>query len=192
MRLRSHAVWVKFRHLRKNKDGATAVEFAILFVPFAMLMFAIIELGITFFITASVNHAMTASARQIRTGQFQQSCGAATQFKALVCEKMSGLGDCQANLRLDVVTSPTGEYEPAMLPPTTTDPDPDDPDEPTIPPDNYIDTPPRAIVVVRAQYYHPLSLPGTYTRLANQPGNRRLITTTTAFRNEPFPSGCTS
>ena len=47
-----------------------------------------------------------------------------------------------------------------------------------------------AVVVVRAQYYHPLTIPGSVTRLANQPGNRRVISAATAFRNEPFPGGC--
>jgi len=189
MHLKSLTTWTRFKHLKTNKDGATAVEFGILFVPFAMLLFAVLELGITFFIGATVNHAMTASARQIRTGQFQASCGTTAQFKQNICEKMSGLGNCQANLRLDVVTSPTGEYEPDLLPDTPNAVDPTT-GKPVIPPDNYVDTPARAIVVVRAQYYHPLTLPGTYTRLANQPGNTRLITATTAFRNEPFPTGC--
>ncbi len=181
-----------FRRFRKDKDGATALEFAILVVPFSALLFSIIELAIVFFIGSTVSHAMQTTAREIRTGEFQASCGGAEEFKAQVCNGMSGLGNCQANMRIDVVTSPTGRFLPDLLPPTPNTEDPANPGQPVIPPDSYVDTPASAVVVVRAQYYHPLTIPGTVTRLANQPGNRRVITATTAFRNEPFPGGCGS
>lgn len=180
----------KLAKYAKDRDGATAVEFAILALPFSALMFSIIELAIVFFVGSAVAHSMQDTARQIRTGEFQQTCGNAQSFKDQVCVGMSGLGNCQANLRIDVVTSPTGRFVPDLLPPTPTTEDPANPGEPTILPNTYVDTPAQAVVVVRAQYYHPLSIPGTITRLANQPGNRRVITATTAFRNEPFPGGC--
>jgi Flp pilus assembly pilin Flp len=178
------------RRFGPNKDGATAVEFAILAVPFMALLFSIIELAIVFFISSTVNHSMQETAREIRTGQFQATCGGVDEFKQKVCDGMSGLGNCQANLRIDVVTSPTGRFLPNLLPPTPTTEDPSSPGEPQILPDTYVSTPAGAVVVVRAQYYHPLSIPGPLTRLANQPGNRRLISASTAFRNEPFPGGC--
>ncbi|MGB0905887.1 MAG: TadE/TadG family type IV pilus assembly protein [Maricaulaceae bacterium] len=191
MRLFTNYLFKTYDRYKKNAQGATALEFGILCVPFFMLMFSIIELGITFLISTTMNHAMTDSARQIRTGQFQQTCGTGEEFKALVCEKMGSLGNCEARLRLDVVTSPSGDFEPDMLPDSPPpEPDPNDPDDPGLPPNTYVNTPARAVVVVRAEYYHPLSLPGTYTRLANMPGNTRLISATTAFRNEPFPGGC--
>lgn len=174
----------------KERDGATAVEFAILAVPFSALLFAIIELAVVFFISSAVHHSMQDAAREVRTGEFQATCGTAAKFKQKVCQKMAGLGNCQNNLRIDVVTSPSGQFEPNLLPPTPTNPDPTDPSKPIILPDTYVESPPGAVVVVRAQYYHPLAMPGSFTRLANQPGNHRLITAATAFRNEPFPSGC--
>lgn len=178
------------RRLRREKDGATAIEFAILAIPFSALLFAIIELAIVFFIGSTVSHAMQVTAREIRTGEFQATCGGAAEFKAQVCSEMAGLGDCDANLRIDVVTSPTGRFLPGLLPPTPNQEDPLNPGQPVIPPDTYVPTPASAVVVVRAQYYHPLTVPGELTFLSNQPGNRRVITATTAFRNEPFPGGC--
>jgi Flp pilus assembly protein TadG len=174
----------------KDREGATVVEFAVLAVPFSALLFAIIELAVVFFISSAVHHSMQSAAREVRTGEFQATCGRAAEFKAKVCSHMSGLGNCNANLRIDVVTSPSGQFEPDLLPPTPTAPDPDDPTQPTILPDTYVPSPAGAVVVVRAQYYHPLSMPSSFTRLGNQTGNRRLITATTAFRNEPFPGGC--
>lgn len=173
-----------------DKDGATAIEFALLAVPFMALLFSIVELAIVFFIGSTLNHAMSEAAREIRTGEFQQSCGGEAEFKTLVCGHMGSLGNCQANLRFDVQTSATGEFEPGLLTPTPVAPDPSDPNEPNISANTYTNSGPRDVVIVRAQYYHPLSIPGTFTRLANQPGNNRVITSITAFRNEPFPGGC--
>lgn len=180
------------RRYRKDRKGATAIEFAILVIPFSALLFGIIELAIVFFIGSSVSHAMQETAREVRTGQFQQSCGNAESFKKQVCSKMGGLGKCSSQLRVDVVTSPSGRFTPGLLPKTPTTEDPKAPGEPQIPPDKYVDSPAQAVVVVRAQYYHKLAVPGKLTLLANQPGNHRVITATTAFRNEPYPGGCGS
>lgn len=180
-----------FRKYRKNKDGATAIEFAILALPFLALLLSIIEVAIVFFLSSTLTHAMNESARDIRTGEFQATCGKAADFKSMVCDNMATLGSC-SNLRIDVVSSPTGKFVPGLLKPTPKVPDPLKPGEPTKLPDEYIDTAARAVVVVRAQYYHKLAFPGKWTRLANQPGNQRVMTAATAFRNEPFPSaGCT-
>lgn len=173
------------RGFRRNEDGATAVEFTILLIPFSALIFAIIELGIVFFIQVTMAHALQGAAREIRTGQFQTAGGAAAQFKELVCEGMAGLGDC-GRLRIDVVTSSSNRFEDNMLPDTPTS-DPANPDAPpTQPGDNYTPTGPRTVAVVRAQYYHKLAFPGEYTRLANASGNTRILSAVTAFRTEPF------
>ena len=174
------------KRFRKDTEGATAVEFAILLVPFCAILFAIVELGIVFFIQATMGHAMQEASREIRTGQFQSTGGLASAFKDEVCNNMAGLGDCD-NLRVDVVTSATGRFEPDMLDPTPTA-DPADPNAPPpMPADVFDDTGPRAPVIIRIQYYHELAFPGEYTRLANASGNVRIIQTVTAFRNEPFP-----
>lgn len=176
----------QLKKYRRARDGATAVEFAILLVPFCAMLFAIIELGIVFFIQATMGHAMQEAAREIRTGQFQSAGGLAAAFEDEVCNNMAGLGKCSA-LRIDVVSSSTGRFEPNMLPATPTS-DPSDPGAtPPKPASTYVDTGPRAVVVVRVQYYHNLAFPGKYTRLANASGNVRILQTVTAFRNEPFP-----
>ena len=179
-------IWNK--SFRTNEDGATAVEFAILAVPFMALLFTIVELALVFFISSTLTYAMNEAARDIRTGEFQATCGGASEFKQAVCNNMSSLGSC-SKLRIDVVTSPDGRFQPNLLPPTPTVEDPANPGNPTVNPDVYVSTQPRSVVVVRAQYYHQLAFPGQFTRLSNQPGNNRVITASTAFRNEPYPAG---
>lgn len=181
----------KMRRYLKSRDGATALEFSLLVVPFTFLVFGIVELAILFFFNSTLTHATAEVSRQIRTGQFQSTCGAAeTEFKDAVCSYMAGLGDCDGRLRIEVVRG-DGSFS-SLAPPVegeqTIDPDTGEPD---IPPSTYDQTGPRDVVIVRSQYYHKLAIPSKVTRLANQPGNVHRIQSAVAFRNEPFPaSGC--
>jgi len=182
------------KRYQKNREGATAIEFAMLIVPFCMLLFAVLELGIIFFLSASLNHALSEVSREIRTGEFQSSCKTTANFKSSICTEMSSGSSCAANLRVDVKTTLSGNFEPNMLPDIPSPPAPgDDPSAPPpVEPDNFDTTSARSPVVVRAQYYYRLALPAEFTRLANTRGNTRIIEAVTAFRNEPFPSGCGS
>jgi Flp pilus assembly protein TadG len=182
----------KMRQYVANREGASAIEFAILFLPFIMLVFAILELAIVFFITATMTHATHEVAREIRTGQFQMdSCSnGAAEFKSKICDKMYGLGKCTQRLRIDVITDSNNNFADADLTPIPTEEDPANPGQPQMPADVFQTTGPQDVVVVRANYYHHLAAPATITRLANMPGNTRLLTATTAFLNEPYPDPC--
>jgi len=167
------------RRYRKNRDGATAIEFAILAIPFFSLIFAILELAIVFFISSAMSHAVSEAGRQIRVGNFQ-ACGTADEFRDLVCANMASIGSCDTRLRIDVVSGTKFSTT------TLADPDPDDPDPPA---HVYTNTSAGAPVVVRAQYFHQLALPSALTRLENIPGtNVRRLDAITAFQNEPFPT----
>lgn len=186
MRVLSQFELRRFRRYRLNSDGATAIEFALLAIPFFMLLFAILELAIIFFISSTLSHAVSESGRQIRTGNFQ-NCGKAA-FKAAVCDKMAGLGSCTKRLRIDVVSA--SSFSVITLPdiPTPPVPAPGDPD-PVIPNGDYNESASGEPVIVRATYYHSLMLPPELTRLENSPGTgNHVITVSTAFRNEPFPT----
>ncbi len=180
------------RHIRQNKDGATAIEFAILGIPFTALLFGIVEISVLFFMSSTVNHAMAEVSREIRTGEFQGTGGGADEFKAAICSAMSTVGHCD-NLRVDVISSATGRFSNLILPvsPTTCTGTPAaieacEAADPVMPADEYNDTNSGEVVIVRVQYVHHLSVPNALTRLANAAGNTHVITATTAFKNEPF------
>jgi len=182
---------LSFRRVRrylKNREGTAAIEFAILAVPFFMLLFAILELAIVFFINSTLTHAVSEAGRQIRTGNFQ-SCGTQDAFKTLVCSNMSGLGNCEKRLRIDVVSGI--DFQTVTLP-VPADPPAEDPDDETasdIPNGVFTNTIANAPVVIRGLYYHKLVLPPQLTRLETLPGRGiRVLGATTAFRNEPFPT----
>lgn len=182
---------LSFRRLRRylnNREGTAAIEFAILAIPFFMLLFAILELAIVFFINSTLNHAVSEAGRQIRVGNFQ-SCGTQDKFKELVCANMSGLGNCDKRLRIDVVSDT--EFGSITMPVPADPPpaDPADPDAEDIPNGEWVNTVASAPVVIRGLYYHKLVLPPQLTRLENLDGRGiRILGATTAFKNEPFPA----
>ncbi len=71
-----------------------------------MLTFGIIEIGLIYFASVSLENATLIAARQIRTGQLQNAGGAtATSFTTLVCNNMSWMGSsCASNLAVSVQT----------------------------------------------------------------------------------------
>jgi len=72
------------KRFSRDRKGATAVEFALVSVPFLGLLFAIFETALVFFTAQSVEAATAEAARQIMTGQAQTN-GAVTnadQFKS--------------------------------------------------------------------------------------------------------------
>ena len=96
--LPAHAACCFARH----QDGAAAVEFALVAVPFLALLFAILETALVFFAGQTLETAASDSARMIMTGQganwsvsdFQtQLCGTTqnpTSINALFnCQKIA-------------------------------------------------------------------------------------------------------
>lgn len=176
----------------KEQGGATAVEFALLGLPFAALLFGIVEISVLFFMSSTVHHAVAEVSRDIRTGEFQSTGGGATEFKAAVCSAMSTVGNC-SNLRVDVVSSATGKFSSLNLPVspvacsgTPAEVEACEATDPVMPADDYNATNSSDVVIVRVQYVHHLSIPNELTKLANAAGNTHVITATTAFKNEPF------
>ncbi len=78
----------------RNDRGATAVEFAIVAVPFFLFVLGTIGVGLYFFTTSSLEHGVEAAARKIRTGQAQKSDLTVGEFKQLVCDEAGSYIDC--------------------------------------------------------------------------------------------------
>src|SRR5215469_14183766 len=95
----------------KDRKGATAVEFALIAVPFLALVVALIQTFLFFFAQAQLESAVRASARQIMTGQVQSQGAGLTQavdqaaFQQTVCNKAVILFTC-SGLMVDVQVAP--------------------------------------------------------------------------------------
>lgn len=90
--------------LADDQRGAVAVEFAMVALPFFLMLFAIFELALYFVVATTLENATGNAARMIRTGELQLSGQAtATAFKNQVCQSLGWLGSsCQDNLTVDV------------------------------------------------------------------------------------------
>ncbi len=84
---------------RRDRDGGVAIEFAILAIPFFLLVFAIIETCVAFAAEQTLNYAVDTLGRQLRTGQITFNTGEATdvteeQFKTQFCSELSIMIAC--------------------------------------------------------------------------------------------------
>lgn len=112
------------RAWRKDDSGFTAVEFAMVAMPFIMLLFGILSVCLYFFTTFTMENAVWQASRAIRTGQFQQGQGSyagmvtledrKTAFRKALCANAPGFIDCnQAAIIVQSNTTFGGIVEPA-------------------------------------------------------------------------------
>jgi Flp pilus assembly protein TadG len=166
----------------RAERGATAVEFGLVSLPILAMIFGLVEIALVFLVATTLDQATQAASRQIRTGEFQTSAAnTKTDFKALVCQRMSWLQDrCAADLWLDVRTY-SDFASVAGAPPANA---------PTFNPATTCFSPgqPADIVLVRAYFEWDLITPLLSAAMQNMGGGsgKRLISSATAFRNEPF------
>ena len=85
----------------RSRDGAAAIEFAILAIPYFMIVFAIIETFVAFTAEQLVSNAVDTFARKFRTGQITYNLGRSTdmtesQFRTAFCKEVSIMISCSA------------------------------------------------------------------------------------------------
>ncbi len=71
-----------------DRRGSTALEFAMLAVPFALLVFAILESLISFAGQEVMANITDDVARQLRTGQIRQANVSEATLKATICSRL--------------------------------------------------------------------------------------------------------
>lgn len=162
---------------RKSKAGATAIEFAIVALPFFSLLFAIFDVSLVYFSTSVLENSVATASREIRTGQAQAAGMTEAQFRQLVCDRISALLSCDARLMIDVRRFDNfgGIATPPALDATG-----------NFAGNQQFDAGSAGdVIVVRAFYAWPMLTPSGMV-YSNMTGKARLLSATTAFRNEPF------
>jgi Flp pilus assembly protein TadG len=168
----------KVAGIARDRRGAVAIEFALLAIPLFMLLFGILETGLIFFGSSVLERATADAARLVRTGQAQAINMTATQYHDYICGEVSVLLSCGASLQVDVeaysdfnsvvVSNPIvgGVLDPNL--------------------NKYNMGVSGNIVLVRTFYTWNILTPILRPFFANLSGGQRLMTSTAAFRNEPF------
>jgi Flp pilus assembly protein TadG len=73
------------RRLKRQDEGSTAIEFAIVSTPFLMFIFALTGIALYFFIVSSLEKGLDQSSRPVRTGQAMCAKTTVDQFKQSIC-----------------------------------------------------------------------------------------------------------
>ncbi len=89
-----------FGGFRRASDGAAAIEFAILILPFTILVFAIFETFTAFAGEQLVSNAVDTMARKIRTGEITFGQGKSTdmteaEFRQAFCDEIAIFHMCE-------------------------------------------------------------------------------------------------
>lgn len=91
-----------FRNLLVRRDGATAIEFAALCIPFFMIVFASVETFVAFSAEQVLVAANDTMARKLRTGEITFNLGrpktdmTEEQFRKAFCDEIAILITCSA------------------------------------------------------------------------------------------------
>lgn len=77
------------RRFGRERKGSTAIEFAILAMPFFALMFAILETSLSFATQQLISNATDRISREVRTGRLKVADLNNSKLKQLVCDSIA-------------------------------------------------------------------------------------------------------
>jgi Flp pilus assembly protein TadG len=166
------------RSFSRNRRGSAAVEFAMIAVPFFMMLFAIVETGLVFFAQQGLESATQDTSRLLLTGQAQTAGFSQSQFKNALCANLSTMFDCTNGIYINV----TNYSNFGAVAPTT----PIDASGNFVNAFSYSPGGSGVITLVQVYYMWPLFVTTLGYNAANVNGHYRLLTATAAFRNEPY------
>ena len=164
---------------RPRREGAAAVEFAMVAAPFFFMIFAVLELGLVFLIDSTLENAVLSASRLVRTGRAETEAVTDAQFKTALCAQMSVFeGDCISRADVDV-----------RIMPRFSDGTPDSPIRNGVMNTGDLDYDigePGDLMLVRVWYSQPLVTPFMQQAMSRLNSGAAVISVATAFRNEPY------
>ena len=166
-----------FRRLGRCQRAITAVEFALVAPVFIATVIASLQTAVIFFAQENLQTAVNESARLIMTGQAQKQGMTAGQFQSNLCTHLISMFNCSGvyvntqtftSFSTISMTNPVqnNNFQSSGL--------------------TYSPGGPGDIVVVQGFYQWPVVFAPLAFYLSNVGGNKRLLTATAAFRNEPY------
>ncbi|KZM48398.1 hypothetical protein OA90_20865 [Labrenzia sp. OB1] len=166
------------RSLLKDDRGVTAIEFAMIGIPFFVLSIGIMEVGLVLVVNRMVDDAVVSAARMIRTGQAQEGTFTADEFRDQICGFLPTFV-CDAS-RMSVEVVSVDSFAEANAAPSLYD------DEGNIREDlQFVTGDASDIVVMNVIYKWPMMMSNLELYPEDRGGVRHL-TSTLVFRNEPW------
>lgn len=170
------------RGFRRDENGAVAIEFALLALPFFAIISAILETAF-FFLSAQIfDAAVDNSVRLLRTGQAQTQSYTIATYRNAICDRLFGLFDCS---KLHIAVNTVASFSAANFSyPLAEDLLTGDFEWK----DTEVYTPGEGsqIVTVKVYYKWPTIVDLMGFNLSNAGEGYRLMAAVRVFRNEPF------
>lgn len=167
----------------RDRRGSTALEFAIVSLPFLTLLLFLVEIGYDLFAQVSLDYGVQTAARQIQVGA-AHGASTAEAFKAnYLCPAVSGLLPC-SSIAVNVLPITNNYYTdvPANLPVNSSG---------KLDTSGYIYCPgkPRQLMLVQALYTSPSLIAAFVPAMATATvdGFVHVTLSSAAFINENFP-----
>jgi Flp pilus assembly protein TadG len=165
------------RSWRFNHDGSTAVEFALIGIPFLFMVIGIIEMALMFTAQSLLEASTAEAAREIRTGAVQQG-GGENAFTDTLCDFAAVLIPC-GDIQYQVVAlEDFGSAE--EFPDAQFDEDGNLEDQ-QFDPGGVSD-----VVMIRVAYKYPIKTPMMQFVLTNNNDNSRVMLSTIVLQTEPY------
>jgi Flp pilus assembly protein TadG len=167
------------RRFSKDERGSNAIEFVLLIFPFTLMMFAVIETGVSFAAQQLISNAADDVARGLRVDTIKQADATPTSIKDAICNQISVLvaANCP-ELSIDLQTYTSFGVVPITIPRT---------------PGGDLNTasfviapgPRGSINQIRVFYKWPIMADFMRKYLSDLPGGKTLLYSTLTWRNEP-------
>ena len=162
-----------------RRDGAAAVEFALVAIPFLAIVIAIMQTAIVFFAGQVLETATETAGRQLLTGAVQTANMTQSQYKNLVCASLPGLLSCNG-IMVDVRATSSFSSADMSYPALTFS-------------GGAVTTPmqfqpgnPGDIVTLKVMYLWPVVGGPLSLNAANQTNGQLLLVASAVFRNEQY------
>lgn len=93
----------RLKRLLSDRRGSAAIEFAILALPFMVIIFAILEISVMFFVDSGLDSALHKAVRQVRVGTAKSAAWDLAKFKSTVCGELSYSFSCASQLKVRAI-----------------------------------------------------------------------------------------
>lgn len=161
--------------LARDERGNVLIEFALVTPLFVLMVAGTLEVAVLFFTSSVIEGATVEAARQIRTGNVQESGDPLTAFQTQLCDSLFNVIDC-SEVVFNVQTFASFS---AVSMPIEVDEDGE------IVNTGFVPGGSGAVTVVRSMYRWQFMTPLIGTALSASPAGH-LIVSTVAFQNEPY------
>jgi Flp pilus assembly protein TadG len=175
----NHKLRLRVHRIIRDRRGVSLLEFAAIAMPFFILIFGILEVGLIFWGTYELDNATLAAVRLIRTGQAQRGGMSQSAMVTRICSQIFILPNCASKLQLNVQNFPNFS--------SVQTPNPLNGQGNLQTSFPYQPGGPATVNLVTAFYEYPLVSFSTVALLANLTDGNRLLQSSAVFKSEPYP-----